>query len=171
MSMYLPPLRHPVHHFGHRSIDFSSSIALMAIINRTPDSFYDGGATFALQAAVDASLAAVDAGADWIDIGGVPFSPGPALSWQEEAQRVVPVIAAVRAQSDVIISADTFLPEVAAGRHRGRGRRHQRHHRPEQSRAGPRGGRCGRAPGAHALAGRPAHRLPASRATTTWSPR
>ena len=113
MSMYLPPLRHPVHHFGHRSIDFSSSIALMAIINRTPDSFYDGGATFALQAAVDASLAAVDAGADWIDIGGVPFSPGPALSWQEEAQRVVPVIAAVRAQSDVIISADTFLPEVA----------------------------------------------------------
>lgn len=86
----------------------------MAIINRTPDSFYDGGATFSLKAAVDAAISAIDAGADWIDIGGVPFSPGPALSWQEEAQRVVPVIKAVRAQSDVIISADTFLPEVAA---------------------------------------------------------
>lgn len=114
MSMYLPPLRHPIHHFGHRSIDFSSTVALMAIINRTPDSFYDGGATFSLKAAVDASMAAINAGADWIDIGGVPFSPGPALSWQEEAQRIVPVIKAVRAQSDVIISADTFLPEVAA---------------------------------------------------------
>ncbi len=114
MGMYLPPLKHPVHHFGHRSIDFSRKIALMAIINRTPDSFYDGGATFALHSAVDAALAAVDAGADWIDIGGVPFSPGPALGWQEEAQRIVPVIAAVRANSDAIISADTFLPEVAA---------------------------------------------------------
>lgn len=114
MSMYLPPLRNPLQHFGHRSIDFSSQVALMAIINRTPDSFYDGGATFSLKAAVDAALAAIDAGADWIDIGGVPFSPGPPLSWQEEAQRIVPVIKAVRAQSDVVISADTFLPEVAA---------------------------------------------------------
>jgi dihydropteroate synthase len=114
MSMYLPALRHPVHRFAHRSIDFSSRIALMAIINRTPDSFYDSGATFALASAVDAALDAVHAGADWIDIGGVPFSPGPALSWQEEAQRIVPVIEAVRAHSDVIISADTFNPEVAA---------------------------------------------------------
>ena len=86
----------------------------MAIINRTPDSFYDGGATFSLKAAVEAALGAIEAGAHWIDIGGVPFSPGPHLSWQEEAQRIVPVIKAVRAQSDVIISADTFLPEVAA---------------------------------------------------------
>lgn len=86
----------------------------MAIINRTPDSFYDGGATFALDAAVAASLAAVNDGADWVDIGGVPFAPGPALSAAEEADRVVPVIAAVAAASDVIISVDTFLPEVAA---------------------------------------------------------
>lgn len=114
MSMYLPDLRHPVHHFAHRSIDFSQRIALMAIINRTPDSFYDSGATFALASAVDAALDAVAAGADWIDIGGVPFSPGPALSWQEEAQRIVPVIEAVRATSGVIISADTFDPQVAA---------------------------------------------------------
>jgi dihydropteroate synthase len=111
---YTPPLRHPVHHFGTRTVDFSRRLALMAIINRTPDSFYDDGRTFALDAAVQAALAAVDDGADWVDIGGVPFSPGPALSAAEEADRIVPVIEAVRSRSDVIISADTFLPEVAA---------------------------------------------------------
>lgn len=110
---YTPPLLHPVHSFGPRTLDFSRSVALMAIINRTPDSFYDGGATFALDAAVKASLAAVADGADWVDIGGVPFAPGPALSAAEESERVVPVIAAVAAASDVIISVDTFLPEVA----------------------------------------------------------
>ena len=68
---YTPPLLHPVHHFGPRTIDFSRQVALMAIVNRTPDSFYDGGSTFALDAAVAASLAAVENGADWVDIGGV----------------------------------------------------------------------------------------------------
>ncbi len=111
---YVPKLLHPVHEFGPRSIDFSRQVALMAIINRTPDSFYDGGATFALDAAVTASLKAVNDGADWVDIGGIPFAPGPALSAEEEGDRVAPVIAAVAAASDVIISVDTFLPEVAA---------------------------------------------------------
>lgn len=111
---YTPPLLHPVHRFGARTLDFSRQVALMAIVNRTPDSFYDGGATFALDAAVAASLAAADDGADWVDIGGVPFAPGPALSAKEEGDRVVPVIEAVSAASDVIISVDTFLPEVAA---------------------------------------------------------
>ena len=112
-GIYLPTLDHPVHTFGDRKIDFNSQVALMAIINRTPDSFYDGGRTFALETAVDACLQAVDDGADWVDIGGVPFAPGPALSAAEEAERIVPVIEAVRAKSNVIISADTFLPEVA----------------------------------------------------------
>ncbi|WP_240691675.1 dihydropteroate synthase [Arthrobacter sp. CAU 1506] len=111
---FLPELHHPVHEFGSRRIDFRSQVALMAIVNRTPDSFYDGGRTFALDAAIDASMQAVAAGADWVDIGGVPFAPGPALSAREEAERIVPVIEAVRAASDVVISADTFLPEVAA---------------------------------------------------------
>ncbi|HXF03565.1 MAG TPA: dihydropteroate synthase [Arthrobacter sp.] len=110
---FLPELHHPVHEFGSRRIDFRSQVALMAIVNRTPDSFYDGGRTFALEAAIDAALQAVAAGADWVDIGGVPFAPGPALSAREEADRIVPVIEAVRAASDVVISADTFLPEVA----------------------------------------------------------
>ncbi|MFJ7750772.1 dihydropteroate synthase [Arthrobacter sp. NPDC097144] len=113
MSLYQPPLLHPVHRIGARTLDFRRRVALMAIINRTPDSFYDGGRTFALEAAVGAALQAVRDGADWVDIGGVPFAPGPALDAAEEAARVVPVIRAVRESSDVIISADTFLPSVA----------------------------------------------------------
>ncbi|NKX53810.1 dihydropteroate synthase [Arthrobacter mobilis] len=109
----MPALQHPVHTFGSRRIDFSRQVAVMAIINRTPDSFYDGGRTFALEAAVGAALQAVDDGADWVDIGGVPFAPGPALPAAEEAERIVPVIEAVRAASDVVISADTFDPKVA----------------------------------------------------------
>ncbi|MDJ0356473.1 dihydropteroate synthase [Paenarthrobacter sp. PH39-S1] len=110
---YDPPLLYPIHGFGERILDFRRQVAVMAIINRTPDSFYDGGRTFALDAAVAASLQAVQDGADWVDIGGVPFSPGPALSARDEGERVIPVIEAVAARSDVIISVDTFLPEVA----------------------------------------------------------
>ncbi|WP_313813580.1 dihydropteroate synthase [Glutamicibacter sp.] len=111
--MFLPDLKVPVHHFACKSIDFSQRIAVMAVINRTPDSFYDAGSTFGLDQAVEAAMNAVDAGADWLDIGGVPFSPGPELPWQEEAERIVPVIREVRRRSDVIISADTFQPRVA----------------------------------------------------------
>lgn len=85
----------------------------MAVVNRTPDSFYDQGRTFALESAVAACEAAVAAGADWVDIGGVPFAPGPELSAEEELDRVLPVVRAVRERSDVVISVDTFLPAVA----------------------------------------------------------
>jgi dihydropteroate synthase len=102
-----------VHAFGPRRIDFSRQVALMAIINRTPDSFYDGGRTFAYDSAVAMALQAVADGADCVDIGGVPFAPGPELPAAEEAERIVPVIEAVRAASDVVISADTFQPAVA----------------------------------------------------------
>ncbi|MCC6269805.1 MAG: dihydropteroate synthase [Microbacteriaceae bacterium] len=85
----------------------------MAVINRTPDSFFDKGATYALDLAVDAALRAVKDGADWIDIGGVPFGRGPVVTVEEELDRVVPVVAAIAAQSDVVISVDTFSAAVA----------------------------------------------------------
>lgn len=88
-------------------------VAVMAVVNRTPDSFYDKGATFALDRAVEAAQRAVDAGADWIDIGGVPFGRGPAVSTAEEIARVVPFIEAVTAASGVVISVDTNSAEVA----------------------------------------------------------
>ena len=113
MSFELPPLRNPRRTIGDRTFDFSRQVAVMAIVNRTPDSFYDAGTNYALEDAVAASLRAVEQGADWIDIGGVPFAPGDPLSVEEECQRVVPVVQALREASDVVISVDTFHAEVA----------------------------------------------------------
>ena len=59
---------------GGRTFDFSTEVAVMAIINRTPDSFYDGGRTYALGAAVEHALGHLDAGADLVDIGNaIPY--------------------------------------------------------------------------------------------------
>jgi dihydropteroate synthase len=108
----LPDLIHPQRTIGGRVFDFSREVAVMAIINRTPDSFYDRGATFALDAAVASAHQAVADGADWIDIGGAKFAPGPAIPIEEEIDRVVPVIEGLRG-AGAIISVDTFHPEVA----------------------------------------------------------
>lgn len=114
-SIFLPPLRHPVRTIGRRRMDFSRQIAVMAVVNRTPDSFYDVGRTFTLDRAVESAVAAARDGADWVDIGGVPFSPvTPAVSADEEADRVIPVIDSLSAASDVVISVDTFRADVAA---------------------------------------------------------
>ena len=106
-------LNAPIRDIGAHTFDFSKRVAVMAVVNRTPDSFYDRGSTFAFDNAVAAALAAVTDGADIIDIGGAPFAPGPELPVVDEVNRVVPVIAAIRASSDVVISVDTFQPEVA----------------------------------------------------------
>jgi dihydropteroate synthase len=111
---YLPPLRDPVRRIGRRRFDFASQIVVMGIVNRTPDSFFDEGRTFDLEAAVRAALAAATAGAGFVDIGGVPFSPDTAdVGPREEMDRVLPVVEAVVAASDVVVSVDTFRPEVA----------------------------------------------------------
>jgi dihydropteroate synthase len=111
---YLPPLRAPVRTIGRRTFDFDHEIVVMGIVNRTPDSFFDQGRTYALDRAVDAAVAAARAGAGWVDIGGVPFSPDtPEVSAAEELDRVLPVVTAVALASDVVISVDTFRPEVA----------------------------------------------------------
>jgi dihydropteroate synthase len=86
----------------------------MAIVNRTPDSFYDGGANVGLDAAVAACARAVDDGAAIVDIGGVRAGYGPTVDVDEELQRVVPVVSAVRARfPDVVISVDTWRAAVA----------------------------------------------------------
>jgi len=93
------------------ALDLSRHIAVMAIVNRTPDSFYDRGATFALDAAVSAGVAAVEAGAEIVDVGGVKFAPGPPVPVDEEIARVVPVVRELAPIARV--SVDTFHPEVA----------------------------------------------------------
>jgi len=103
-----------------RGLEFDPArrVAVMAVVNRTPDSFHDRGATFALDAAVAAALRAVEAGADWVDIGGVPFGRGPAVGEQEELDRVIPVVEAVVAASPAVVSVDTtnaIVAEAAIG--------------------------------------------------------
>ncbi|WP_243073857.1 dihydropteroate synthase [Microbacterium sp. SS28] len=102
---------HPVRRIGGREIDFSRRLVVMAIVNRTPDSFYDRGATFALDAAIAAGMDAAAAGAEIVDVGGVPFAPGPALPVADEIARIVPVVEALSPL--VAVSVDTFHPEVA----------------------------------------------------------
>ncbi|WBB94276.1 dihydropteroate synthase [Verrucosispora sp. WMMC514] len=89
-------------------------LVVMAIVNRTPDSFFDRGATFAADSALRAVERAVDEGADIVDIGGVKAGPGTEVDVAEEIRRTVGTIAAVRAAfPDVVISIDTWRAEVA----------------------------------------------------------
>ncbi|MFL0180840.1 dihydropteroate synthase [Mycobacterium sp. SMC-15] len=86
----------------------------MAIVNRTPDSFYDAGATFTDEAAKSAVHRAVADGADVIDVGGVKAGPGDAVDADTETARVVPFIEWLRsAYPDQLISVDTWRAEVA----------------------------------------------------------
>ena len=90
-----------------------SEILVMAIVNRTPDSFFDKGASWTDEAAMERVHQVVAEGADIIDIGGVKAGPGEFVSAEDEAERVVPFIAAVReAYPDVVISVDTWRHEV-----------------------------------------------------------
>ncbi len=87
---------------------------VMAIVNRTPDSFYDRGATFTDTAAMARVDEVVAAGADILDIGGVKAGPGDLVDAAEETRRVVPFVQAVRDRHPgVVISIDTWRGEVA----------------------------------------------------------
>ncbi|MGW5388060.1 dihydropteroate synthase [Nocardia sp. NPDC003963] len=87
---------------------------VMAIVNRTPDSFYDRGATFGDTAAMAAVERAVSEGADLVDIGGVKAGPGDHVDAAEESRRVVPFVAAIRERyPDLLISVDTWRSDVA----------------------------------------------------------
>ena len=99
--------------FGTRETPDDRAL-VMAIVNRTRDSFYDGGATFADDAALAAVDRAVADGADIVDIGGVRAgAKGEVVDAREEARRVVPFVALVRERyPDLVISVDTWRHEV-----------------------------------------------------------
>ena len=87
---------------------------VMAIVNRTPDSFYRPGISWDTVAALDMVHVAVAEGADILDVGGVPARPGPEVTVAEEIRRVVPFIETVRAAyPDLVISVDTWRHEPA----------------------------------------------------------
>ena len=97
---------------GRRSFA-DSDLLVMAIVNRTRDSFYDGGATFAEDKAMERVRAVVAQGADLVDIGGVKAGPGEVVDATEEIRRTVPFVAAVRAEfPDLVISVDTWRAQV-----------------------------------------------------------
>lgn len=87
---------------------------VMAIVNRTPDSFYDRGASFTDVAAMRRVDRCVADGADILDIGGVKAGPGESVDAREELRRVVPFVEAVRDRHPgVVISVDTWRGSVA----------------------------------------------------------
>jgi dihydropteroate synthase len=88
--------------------------AVMAIINRTPDSFYDRGATYAASAALERVDEVVAQGARIVDVGGVKAGPGDEVDVAEEMRRVVPFVATVAERHpDVAVSVDTWRSDVA----------------------------------------------------------
>jgi dihydropteroate synthase len=90
----------------------------MGILNRTPDSFYDRGATFALDTLLERADQLVVDGADVLDVGGVKAGPGPEVTESEELERVIPTIEALRARIDAPISVDTWRAGVARAAYR-----------------------------------------------------
>jgi dihydropteroate synthase len=89
-------------------------LVVMAIVNRTPDSFYDRGATYAEDAAVDRVAEVVSEGADIVDIGGVKAGYGDEVDVAEELRRTASFVERVRAgHPDVVISVDTWRADVA----------------------------------------------------------
>ena len=91
----------------------AGTFAVMAVINRTPDSFFDHGVTYDFGAALRAAGRAAAAGADIIDIGGVKAGPGADVGVAEEIRRVTGLVSAIRqAHPEVVISVDTWRAEV-----------------------------------------------------------
>ena len=88
-------------------------LIVMAIVNRTPDSFYDQGATFALSAALDRIDRAVSEGADIVDVGGVKAGHGEPVSVEEEILGRSHFEAIRRRHPDLVISVDTYRSGVA----------------------------------------------------------
>jgi len=99
---------------GARTYDLSTRALVMGICNRTPDSFYDKGATFEADALYRRAEQLVADGADIVDVGGVKAGPGPEVTEEEELDRVVPVIEGLAARIDVPLSVDTWRASVAA---------------------------------------------------------
>jgi dihydropteroate synthase len=86
----------------------------MAIVNATPDSFFDKGRTFGTDAALARIDEVVEQGAEIVDIGGIKAAPGGEVDAEEELERVLPVVEGARSRHpDLVLSVDTWRSEVA----------------------------------------------------------
>ncbi|GKT08877.1 dihydropteroate synthase [Desulforhabdus sp. TSK] len=113
-SMSVFPRRHYTLRMQSGGLELGRRTLVMGILNVTPDSFSDGGRYLSRQAAVQRALDLVVAGADILDIGGESTRPNSdPVAPDEQLERVLPVIEAVRESSDIPISIDTTSGEVA----------------------------------------------------------
>ncbi|MBT5849265.1 MAG: dihydropteroate synthase, partial [Acidimicrobiaceae bacterium] len=97
---------------GTTRFDITTRALVMGILNRTPDSFFDGGEYWSFDDFIRQAETLVEEGADFLDVGGVKAGPGPEVTVEEEMERVVPAIAALSARFDLPISVDTFRASV-----------------------------------------------------------
>ena len=98
---------------GTTRFDITFRALVMGILNRTPDSFYDQGSYFEFEDFLRKAEQLVNDGADFLDVGGVKAGPGDEVSEQEELDRVVPAIEALRTRFDLPLSVDTWRASVA----------------------------------------------------------
>lgn len=95
-------------------IKFGEKTLIMGIVNTTPDSFYPGSRVLDREKAVERALFYEELGADIVDIGGESTRPGSeSINGDEERRRVIPVIEGIRKRSGILLSVDTYKPEVA----------------------------------------------------------
>lgn len=98
--------------FGDARYDVTRRALVMAILNRTPDSFFDAGRYWDFDSFLREAEQLVTDGADILDVGGVKAGPGPEVTPQQEIERVVPAVEALRVRFDLPISVDTFRAAV-----------------------------------------------------------
>jgi dihydropteroate synthase len=106
------PAPFPTISLGAHDYDVRNRSLVMGILNRTPDSFYDRGATWDFDAFLRRAEELVTTGADVLDVGGVKAGPGPEVGEAEELDRVVPAIAALHERFDAPLSIDTWRASV-----------------------------------------------------------
>lgn len=100
--------------FSHTRIDLTKKVALIGILNLTPDSFYDGGKYRTEKEILGRAEQMIREGADIIDIGGESTRPGAGkISWEEEIKRTIPYIKKITRSFKVPISIDTYKARVA----------------------------------------------------------
>ena len=98
---------------GERRYDVAERPLVMGILNRTPDSFFDGGDYWGFDHFLRKAEQLAGEGADILDVGGVKAGPGSEVTADEEAERVVPAIEALASRFDVPLSVDTWRASVA----------------------------------------------------------
>ena len=97
---------------GDQRFDVTTRALVVGILNRTPDSFFDGGRYWDFDRFLRQAELLVSQGADFLDVGGVRAGPGPEVTPDEECDRVVGAIEELRERFDLPISVDTFRASV-----------------------------------------------------------